>query len=150
MPTFTIRSFNETDTDRLVQLWKDCGLVVPQNDPCKDISRKLSVNPDWLLVGELNGRLVASCMVGYEGHRGWINYLAVHPDYQRKGYARKLMERAELILRKAGCPKVNLQVRSSNTKVIRFYESIGFAEDKVLSFGKRLQKDENQQVEPDR
>jgi len=142
MSTFTIRPYAPADEDALVALWKACGLVVPHNDPHKDIARKMKVNPEWFLVGELNGVLVASCMAGYEGHRGWINYLAVHPDYQRKGFAGELMQRAEELLKKAGCPKINLQVRSTNTAVIRFYESLGFSEDKVVSFGKRLERDD--------
>lgn len=142
MPEFIIRSFAPQDTEALIALWGACGLVVPQNDPQKDIARKLAVKPDWLLIGKVEGEVVGSCMVGYEGHRGWINYLAVHPGHQRRGYARKLMGKAEEILKDAGCPKINLQVRRSNAAVIGFYESIGFAEDAVMSLGKRLQRDE--------
>jgi ribosomal protein S18 acetylase RimI-like enzyme len=141
MSTFIIREFRDSDTESLIALWQACGLVVPQNDPRKDILRKMKVNPEWLLVGELDGQLMGSCMTGYEGHRGWINYLAVHPDHRRRGFARELMKKAEEILREAGCPKINLQIRSTNTTVIAFYESIGFTEDKVVSFGKRLKKD---------
>jgi ribosomal protein S18 acetylase RimI-like enzyme len=141
MSSFSIRPFRESDTNALTELWRACNLVVPQNDPAKDILRKMQVNPDWLLVGELDGELIGSCMVGYEGHRGWINYLAVHPNHQRKGLAQQLMERAEKILREVGCPKINLQVRSSNAAVIAFYESLGFSEDHVVSLGKRLQED---------
>jgi ribosomal protein S18 acetylase RimI-like enzyme len=81
-------------------------------------------------------------MVGYDGHRGWINYLAVLPELQGRGYARQIMERAEEILRFAGCAKINLQVRSSNRKVIAFYERMGFAVDDVVSMGKRLELDD--------
>ena len=77
-------------------------------------------------------------MVGYEGHRGWINYLAVHPDFQRQGLATRLMAEAESILSELGCPKINLQIRKSNHSVRSFYESIGFVEDDVLSMGRRL------------
>ena len=80
-------------------------------------------------------------MVGYEGHRGWINYLAVAPDCQVGGYGRRLMEEAEARLRGLGCPKINLQIRSSNTGVIEFYERIGFSIDDVVSMGKRLEED---------
>lgn len=80
-------------------------------------------------------------MVGYEGHRGWINYLAVLPQYQRQGFATQMIQEAEKILRSAGCPKINLQVRSSNTGVIEFYKAIGFKRDDVVSMGKRLEQD---------
>ena len=137
-----IRPFHETDTEALVDLWQACGLTVPWNDPRKDIARKLQVGREFFLVGELNGRLIASVMGGYEGHRGWINYLAVHPDFQQQGYGCVIMTAVEEKLLAAGCPKINLQVRESNTGVIRFYEKIGYKNDKVVSFGKRLIPDQ--------
>lgn len=136
-----IRPFQPADEDAVIALWQACGLVVPQNNPLRDIARKLRVNSEWFLVGELDGKVVGTCMAGYEGHRGWINYLAVHPEHQRQGFARELMQRAETLLRAAGCPKINLQVRSTNTAVIAFYESLGFANDHVISMGKRLEHD---------
>jgi ribosomal protein S18 acetylase RimI-like enzyme len=136
-----IRPFQAADEVAVIQLWKDCGLVVAQNDPAADIARKLRVNPEWFLVGEAEGRIVGSCMAGYEGHRGWINYLAVHPEQRRRGLGRKLMEHAEELLRAAGCPKINLQVRKTNAAVIAFYEAQGFGVDEVVSLGKRLQHD---------
>lgn len=136
-----IRSYQSEDRDDVIGLWQQCGLVVPQNDPDKDIARKLKVNPEWFLVGELDGRIVASCMAGYEGHRGWINYLAVSPEYRRRGFGRQIMAEAERLLRAAGCPKINLQIRSSNKDVIAFYRSIGFAVDDVVSMGRRLDPD---------
>ena len=81
-------------------------------------------------------------MAGYDGHRGWINYLAVDPDHQGSGFGRTIMERAERLLLDAGCPKINLQIRKDNAEAIAFYEKIGFREDAVVSFGKRLIKDE--------
>jgi ribosomal protein S18 acetylase RimI-like enzyme len=80
-------------------------------------------------------------MAGYEGHRGWINYLAISPKYQRQGFAMQMMREAERILKDAGCPKINLQIRSSNKDVIAFYEAIGFKKDDVVSMGKRLVQD---------
>ena len=125
----------------VIQLWQDCGLVAPQNNPIRDIQRKSQVNPEWFLVGLQNDTIVASCMIGYEGHRGWINYLAVAPTEQRKGLAREIMAEAERLLREAGCPKINLQIRATNTAVIAFYESIGFATNSAISMGKRLEED---------
>lgn len=141
MPQLHIRPFQAADEDAVIALWQSCGLVVPQNNPRRDIARKLRVNPEWFLVGELDGMIIAACMAGYEGHRGWINYLAVHPDHQRKGFARELMQHAEASLRAAGCPKINLQIRSTNAAVIAFYESIGFAVETVIGLGKRLEHD---------
>lgn len=136
-----LRPYQATDEEAVIALWTACRLVVPHNNPRKDIKRKLKVNPEWFLVGERNGRIVATCMAGYEGHRGWINYLAVSPDAQRRGIATRLMKEAEELLRKAGCPKINLQVRSTNSEVIAFYRGIGFKSDEVISMGKRLEVD---------
>lgn len=140
-PKFRIRPFEPSDEEAVVALWKGCGLVAPQNDPYKDIHRKLAVSPEAFLLGVLDQEIIGSCMLGYEGHRGWINYLSVHPNHQRKGYARLLMDEAEDQLRALGCLKINLQVRESNAAVIRFYESLGFTKDPVVSLGKRLETD---------
>lgn len=136
-----IRPFHPADQAAVIQLWKACGLVVPHNNPEQDIARKLAHSPDWFLVGEKAGKVIASCMAGYDGHRGWINYLAVAPEERRRGYARAMMLHAEALLRAAGCPKINLQVRARNESVIAFYEQIGFAGDPTLSLGKRLETD---------
>lgn len=137
----TIRSFAPADQEAVIALWGACDLVRPWNDPGKDIARKLRVNPDWFLVAEQAGRIVGTAMVGYEGHRGWVNYLAVEPTRQRAGVGRALMAEAERILREAGCPKINLQVRRGNAVAVAFYERLGFAADDVVSLGKRLQHD---------
>jgi len=137
-----IRPYHPDDEANVIQLWMDCGLIVPHNNPIRDIERKASVRPEWFFVGELDGKLIASCMAGYEGHRGWINYLAVAPSCQRKGYAQKIMARAGTLLQEAGCPKINVQIRATNQKVIDFYKSIGFTVDEVISMGKRLIPDE--------
>jgi len=136
-----IREFDVRDQDAVVDLWKECNLTVPWNDPYKDIQRKLKVDPDLILVGELSGSIIASVMGGYEGHRGWINYLAVSTDHRRKGYACAMMEHVERRLIQKGCPKINLQIRESNTEVIAFYEAIGYGNDNVIGFGKRLEHD---------
>ena len=141
MRCFLIRQYKTTDQENIIELWTECGLVTPQNNPKRDIERKLKVNPELFLVGELGGKVIATCMAGYEGHRGWINYLAVSPKYQRKGYASRMMQEAEKMLREAGCPKINLQIRTSNTDVIEFYKAIGFKMDDVVSMGKRFEQD---------
>ena len=134
-----VRAFTPADTEAVVELWQDCELTRPWNDPHKDIARKLSVSPDLFWLGcDADGRIIASIMVGYDGHRGWINYLAVHPEHQRRGHARQLMQRAEQVLSELGCPKLNLQVRTGNEAVLAFYERLGYADDRTLSLGKRL------------
>jgi len=136
-----IRPYRANDEIPVIDLWTSCNLVVPHNNPRRDIARKLRVNPEWFLIGDQDGLIVATCMAGYEGHRGWINYLAVSPGAQRKRIASQMMEEAERLLRKAGCPKINLQIRSTNLQVIEFYKSIGFKIDEVTSMGKRLEPD---------
>jgi ribosomal protein S18 acetylase RimI-like enzyme len=136
-----IRQFKQEDEKQLVQLWNDCKLVVPWNNPHRDIQRKVKIQPELFLVGIHENRLVASVMGGYDGHRGWVYYLAVHPDYQQKGFARRMMLEIENRLHKLGCPKINLQVRNTNLKVIEFYKRIGYKLDDVVSFGKRLDPD---------
>jgi ribosomal protein S18 acetylase RimI-like enzyme len=142
MENIIIRPYCSDDEEAVIELWLACELVVPHNNPRRDIERKLQVNPEWFLVGELGGEIVATCMAGYEGHRGWINYLAVSPGYHQKGLGRKILHEAERLLMAAGCPKINLQVREGNKDVIEFYRRIGYKEDAVMSMGKRLEMDE--------
>lgn len=136
-----IRPYEETDREAVIALWNQCGLVVPQNDPHKDIDRKLKVDADLFLVGVVNNDVVATVMGGYEGHRGWINYLAVSPDYQRKGYGQAMMKAVEALIITKGCPKINLQVRNTNQTVIEFYKAIGYGNDDVVGLGKRFEHD---------
>jgi ribosomal protein S18 acetylase RimI-like enzyme len=136
-----IRLFQPSDGSAVVQLWKDCNIVVPWNDPHRDIRRKLAVQPELFLVGVLSGEIVASVMAGYDGHRGWLNYLAVAPRFRRRGIGRRIVKEAEARLREMGCPKINIQIRTGNTQVIEFYQRIGFKPDDVVSMGMRLESD---------
>jgi len=142
-----IRPYQHENESQVIQLWFRCQLVTAANNPKCDIERKRQVNPDLFLVGLIEDSVVATCMAGYEGHRGWINYLAVDPDYQRQGIATQMMAAAEQRLKALGCPKINLQVRETNTQVIDFYQSIGFRNDRVISLGKRLEHDPPYQSE---
>ena len=140
-----IAAITDADIPAVVTLWQRCGLVRPWNDPRKDIARKLRVQRELFLVGVDGGpdaRIVGSVMAGYEGHRGWINYLAVDPERRRRGFARLLMAAAEERLRALGCPKINLQIRNDNADASAFYRRIGFAEDASVSMGKRLERDD--------
>jgi ribosomal protein S18 acetylase RimI-like enzyme len=133
-----IRPYADGDEAAVVRLWNECKLIAPANDPRADIAAKVQIQPGLFLVGEIDGRVVATVMAGYEGHRGWINYLAVAPDIQRRGIGRQMMIAAETQLRALGCPKINLQVRTANPGVIGFYRHLGFDVDDVTSLGKRL------------
>jgi ribosomal protein S18 acetylase RimI-like enzyme len=114
------------------------------NNPRADIARKLKVNPELFVVGVLDGKIIAAAMGGYEGHRGWVNYLAIDPSYQRKGFGRQIMQDIEKRLLALGCPKINLQVRNGNTSALEFYNRIGYKDDNVISLGKRLISDSEQ------
>lgn len=136
-----LRPFRPADEDAVIELWRRCELTRAWNDPRKDIERKLTTQPELFLVGELKGAVVATVMAGYDGHRGWVNYLAVAPEHRAKGYGRLLMRQAEEKLQARGCPKLNIQVRAGNSGVLAFYRKIGYAQDEAVSLGKRLISD---------
>jgi ribosomal protein S18 acetylase RimI-like enzyme len=140
-PDWLIRPYRGDDEAPLVALWRDCGLTRPWNDAHKDIARKLAVQPELLLVAVTGSELAGSVMAGYEGHRGWINYLAVAPARRRGGLGRALMAAAEERLRALGCPKINLQVRADNEAVLAFYRRIGYVQEDFVSLGRRLVDD---------
>lgn len=133
-----IRTYRESDEDAVIALWETCGLTRPWNDPRKDIARKLTVQRELFFVGELDDILVATVMAGFEGHRGWVNYLAVAPAFRGRGYGAVLVKHVEERLLAAGCPKVNLLVRATNTAVVDFYRHLGYAPDEAVVLGKRL------------
>jgi ribosomal protein S18 acetylase RimI-like enzyme len=133
-----IRSFGLNDEPAVVALWAECGLTRPWNDPHRDIARKLAVQPELFLIGMADGAVMASVMAGYEGHRGWMNYLAVAPRFRGRGFGRALVEHVERALLERGCPKVNLQVRASNPEAVAFYRRLGYVQDESISLGKRL------------
>jgi ribosomal protein S18 acetylase RimI-like enzyme len=142
MPQVIVRAFKESDEARVLELWMFAGLIRPWNDPKKDIARKLKVQRELFLVAELEGVVVGVVMAGYDGHRGWVNYLAVDIGQRRRGIGSALMRDAERRLRLLGCPKINLQVRSENSEVQAFYAALGFKNDEVVSLGKRLEDDQ--------
>ena len=133
-----IRPYRAADEAAVIALWAECGLQ-RWTDPKKDIARKMKVNPEWFLIGEIDGIVMATCMVGYEGHRAWINLLGVSPAHRRGGYGKALLAEAERLMRAVGCAKINLQVFPANATALAFYEELGFKQDEVLSFGKRLE-----------
>ena len=137
-----IRPFAEGDTESVVALWEACGLVVPWNDPRRDIQRKLTEQPELFVVGEVDDRIVATVMGGYDGHRGWLNYLAVDPAERRSGLGRALVEHLAAALTARGCPKISLQMRAGNEAAVAFYRQLGFTVDDVVSMGRRLIADD--------
>jgi ribosomal protein S18 acetylase RimI-like enzyme len=137
-----VRPFEASDRAALIELWRRCDLARPWNDPDRDIDRKLARDRELLLVGLVDGELVATVMAGYDGHRGWVNYLGVDPSARAAGHGAAMMLAAEARLRELGCPKVNLQIRTSNLDAVRFYESIGYSMDDVVSMGRRLIDDD--------
>lgn len=133
-----IREFADADADEVVALWEAAGLVRPWNDPHRDIERKKTVQRDLFLVAVEDDSILGAGMAGYDGHRGWVNYLAVRPDARQVGIGRALMAEFESRLLALGCPKVNLQVRAGNDDVLAFYARLGYEPDHAVSLGKRL------------
>jgi ribosomal protein S18 acetylase RimI-like enzyme len=133
-----IRAYETPDEQAVIALWQECGLTRPWNDPRRDIACKLTEQPELFLVGTYEGAVVSTAMVGFDGHRGWVYYLAVAPKHRGKSFGRTLMQEAERLLIERGCPKLNLQVRTSNAEAVEFYRKLGYAQDAVVSFGRRL------------
>jgi ribosomal protein S18 acetylase RimI-like enzyme len=146
MAFIEIRAFQPADETAVVALWQECGLTRPWNDPHADIGRKLTEQPELFLVGTLADEVIATAMVGFDGHRGWVYYLAVASRHRKQSHGRALMQEAERLLMERGCPKLNLLVRSSNAEVIEFYRRLGYVQDETVSLGKRLIHDEEKRA----
>ena len=138
-----IRVFRAEDTEAVVQLWQQVGLTRPWNDPRKDISRKLKVQPELFLVAveDDDVSLRGTIMAGYDGHRGWLNYMAVSPQSKGLGIGRRLFDEVRQTLLVMGCCKINLQVRTDNLEAQGFYRALGFNDDACVSMGLRLVDD---------
>jgi ribosomal protein S18 acetylase RimI-like enzyme len=135
----TIRPFHESDADAVVALWRTVFPDdPPHNDPATVIRQKLAVQPDLFLVARVDGALAGTALAGYDGHRGWVYKVAVHPRHRRAGIGTALVRQAEQALRALGCTKVNLQVRASNAGVVAFYQALGYHVEERISMGKRL------------
>lgn len=123
------------------QLWERCGLTRPWNDPAADLARALDGPSSTVLAAVDENTLVGTVMVGHDGHRGWVYYLAVDPARRRDGLGRALMTAAEEWISSAGIPKVHLMVRSENAEVVAFYEALGYADQQVIVLGRFLDDD---------
>jgi len=133
-----ITAIEDADVSSIVSLWERCGLTRPWNDPAADIALARKGPNSTILVGREDERIVASAMVGHEGHRGWVYYVAVDPDRRGQGLGRAIMKAAEDWLRQAGIAKLQLLVRQDNAKASAFYETIGYDEAAVTVFAKWL------------
>jgi ribosomal protein S18 acetylase RimI-like enzyme len=137
--SWTIRAYQEDDEDQVIDLWRvsfpDDGVI---HEPKAAISRKLTVQRDLFLVGELDGKVVATALAGFDGYRGWVYRVAVAGQAQNRGFGRAIMLETERRLRAMGCAKLNLQVRANNSDVLKFYERLGYTVNENISMGKIL------------
>lgn len=131
-PAPVIREYNAKDEAAVVSLWRDCGLVVPWNDPVGDISLALGSGHGQLFVARQDGRVVGAVMVGHDGHRGWIYYLAVAPDNRRSRLGQRLVETCENWISARGLAKIQLMIRRANMDVQAFYKEIGYDQSDVV------------------
>lgn len=133
-----IRTYQSQDLAAVIALWQACGLTRPWNDPAKDIAFATAGATSTILVGEVAGEIIATVMVGHDGHRGALYYFAVAPSQQRRGLGSQLHEAAAAWLRNKGVWKINILVRSENAKVAAFYQRSGYGRQDTLSFGKLI------------
>jgi ribosomal protein S18 acetylase RimI-like enzyme len=137
-----IRLFDKADEQAVIALWTNVfGYTAPHNDPARVIQEKLAVQRDLFFVALLDGVLVGSVMGGYDGHRGWLYSLAVSPGARRRGIGTALMKRIEQELAQRGCPKINLQVLSTNAATVAFYQKLGYSVEQRVSLGKVLSRE---------
>ncbi len=134
----SFRPFADSDEEAVISLWQRCGLTRPHNDPVKDIAFARDKPSSAILVGELEGEIVASVMVGHDGHRGTLYYVSVDPGLQGNGYGRQLMRHAEGWLKGQGVWKLNLLLRADNEKIRAFYEALGYQVEPRLCMARRL------------
>ncbi len=135
-----IRTYEESDEAAVAALWREVFADAPaHNVPEEDIRRKLAVQRDLFFVAVEGDVVVGTALAGYDGHRGWVHYVAVKPSRRRRGIGAALMKRVEEELAAAGCPKLNLQVRAPNRETVAFYEKLGYVVEERVSMGKRLE-----------
>ena len=142
MSELKLRIYQESDEPQVVKLWQQVFPNSPSwNDPLEDIKRKLSVQRELFIVAMYGEELVGTALAGYDGHRGWVYYVAVNPNLRRCGIGAALMRYVEKDLAEMGCPKLNLQVRAENREVVAFYESLDYNVEERVRRGKRLTQD---------
>jgi ribosomal protein S18 acetylase RimI-like enzyme len=134
----TIEAIEDGDVTEVIALWQRCGSLRAWNDPARDIALARKETNATVLLGRNDGVLVASVLVGHDGHRGWVYYVTVDPDHRLKGYGRVIMTAAEEWLRARGIEKLQLMVRGDNAKVHAFYQSLGYYDQERVVFAKWL------------
>lgn len=137
-PALAVAGIRDADVATVIALWQACGLTRPWNDPASDIALARRRPNSTVLIGRDGDTIVATAMVGHDGHRGWVYYVAADPTRRGKGYGRAIMNAAEEWLRAAGIPKLQLLVRHENSGVAAFYQSIGYEEAQTIVFAKWL------------
>ncbi len=137
-PALSVAAIEDADINDVIALWQRCGLTRPWNDPAADIALARRGSNATVLTGRDDGGIVASVLVGHDGHRGWVYYVAVDPDCRHKGYGRLIMDAAEDWLRGRGIEKMQLMVRPDNTQVQAFYQSLGYFEQQRIVYAKWL------------
>ncbi len=141
MTALTFAGMTDGETDEVIALWRACGLVRAWNDPVKDIAFARAGPASDILVAREAGRMAASVMVGHDGHRGMVYYVAVAPEHRGKGYGKQVMAAAENWLTARGVWKLNLLVRAENEAVRGFYESLGYEVEPRLCMARKLISD---------
>ena len=134
----SVRHATSADQSNVIEIWSECGLVKPQNDPVEDFILALATSTSTVLVLENSGEIIGAVVVGFDGHRGWFYYLGIKPKYQNIGNGRTLVLAAEAWLIQQGAPKAMLMVRHSNSAVIEFYEKLGYHVEDTFVLGKRF------------
>ncbi|RKR06821.1 ribosomal protein S18 acetylase RimI-like enzyme [Kushneria sinocarnis] len=137
-----LRPYRNGDEEAVISLWQQCALTRPWNDPHRDIARKCAEDPTLFLVGTIDEQLMASAMAGYDGHRGWLHYLAVAPEWQGRGYGRELIVAVERLLIERGCPRLMMMVRPGQPRLLEYYRELGYDAGDFTTLGKRLIADE--------
>jgi ribosomal protein S18 acetylase RimI-like enzyme len=138
MDGWAVRPARPEDEGAVVALWRECGLVVPWNDPGADFRLALGREASDVLAGFLDGALAASAMVGHDGHRAWLYYVAVRPDLRSRGFGRRMVEAGEGWARRRGVRKIQLMVRSTNGAALGFYGRLGYRASPVAVVAKWL------------
>jgi ribosomal protein S18 acetylase RimI-like enzyme len=133
-----ISPITDADVEPVIALWQRCGLTRPWNDPASDIAFARRGANAAILIGRHEGKITATAMVGHDGHRGWVYYVAVDPDSQGKEFGRTIMAAAEDWLRRQGVVKAMLMVRPDNTKVQAFYDRLGYDVQERVTYAKWL------------
>lgn len=133
-----IVDISDDDIPAVTALWQRCDLLRPWNDPHSDIRRARQLRDARLLVGKRDSTVIATLMVGFDGHRGWIYYVAVDPSQRKTGCGRAMMAAAERWLTERGAPKVQLMVDPQNAAALGFYDALGYRRLPVITLGKQL------------